>query len=130
MREKILDGLLKRREGVSMQDIIRVVNHQLSQRGVPEVRTKDTILNDMTEISNKYHVNIEQIQDGFDRRIIRYRYEKPDFSIYAKPFTAEDDRRYRASSISCPSSKACRRWTGSETSVPISTCSLPPTMPL
>ena len=30
MREKILDGLLKRREGVSMQDIIRVVNHQLS----------------------------------------------------------------------------------------------------
>ena len=93
MREKILDGLLKRREGVSMQDIIRVVNHQLSQRGVPEVRTKDTILNDMTEISNKYHVNIEQIQDGFDRRIIRYRYEKPDFSIYAKPFTAEDEQK-------------------------------------
>ena len=93
MREKILDGLLKRREGVSMQDIIRVVNHQLSQRGVPEVRTKDTILNDMTEISNKYFVNIEQIQDGFDRRIIRYRYEKPDFSIYAKPFTAEDEQK-------------------------------------
>ena len=76
-----------------MQDIIRVVNQQLSQRGVSEVRTKDTILNDMTEISNKYHVNIEQIQDGFDRRIIRYRYEKPDFSIYAKPFTAEDEQK-------------------------------------
>ena len=74
MREKALDGLLKRRDGVSMQEIIRVVNHQLSKRGVPEVRTKDTILNDMTEISNKYHVKIEQIQDCFDRRIIRYRY--------------------------------------------------------
>ena len=93
MREKILDGLLKRRDGVSMQEIIRVINHQLKQRGVPEVRSKDTILNDMTEISNKYYVNIEQIQDNFDRRIVRYRYERADFSIYKKPFTAEDEQK-------------------------------------
>lgn len=95
LRERILDRLLSRRDGVSVQDAIRVINRHLSERGVPLVKSKDTILNDLTEISNANFVEIETLQDKFDRRIVRYRYKDPSFSIYKSPLTQQDVKQIR-----------------------------------
>ena len=90
LRVRILDSLLCKRNGVSLQEALHVINRALIARGVPPVSSKDTILKDMTEIANTYHVNIITVPDGIDHRIIRYKYENPFFSIYKIPFTAED----------------------------------------
>lgn len=82
LRVKILDGLLRKREGVTIHEMLHVVNKRLEERGIRPVRTRDTILKDMTEIANEYHVKIQRIREADDSRVIRYRYENRDFSIY------------------------------------------------
>ncbi len=90
LRVRILDRLLSQRNGISVQDALRVINRRLDDKGIPPIRSKDTILKDLTEIANEYFINIEEIHDSFDGRIIRYRYEDPSFSIYKGTFTAEE----------------------------------------
>ncbi len=96
LRAHVLDRLLSRREGVSVQEALRVINRHLSDKGVPPVTSKDTILKDMTEMANEYYVDIEEFRDGFDARVIRYRYEKPGASIYHTTFTQGEIQQIKA----------------------------------
>ena len=53
LRVKVLDGLLRTREGVTIHEMLQVVNERLEERGIRPVRTKDTILKDITEMANE-----------------------------------------------------------------------------
>jgi predicted DNA-binding transcriptional regulator YafY len=44
----------------------------------------------MTEMANGDYVNIESFHDPFDGRIIRYRYERADFSIYSNSLLEDE----------------------------------------
>lgn len=90
LRVRVLDALLRRNEGVSMRDILRVVNKILDMRGIPHVRSKETILRDMLAMENEYHVVIETLKDKRDNRIVRYRYEDLSFSIFNSPLTEDE----------------------------------------
>ena len=95
LRVKILDGLLRKREGVTIHEMLHVVNRRLEERGIRPVRTRDTILKDMTEIANEYHVKIQRIREADDSRVIRYRYENRDFSIYESWLTEKQTHELR-----------------------------------
>ena len=85
LRVKVLDGLLRKKKGVSMREILRVVNKELECQGVCPVRSKDTIFLDMDTLSNNFFVKIEKFRDKSDERIIRYRYEDLSFSVFNSP---------------------------------------------
>lgn len=87
LRVKVLDSLLRKREGVTIHEMLHVVNQRLEERGIAPVKTKDTILKDITEMANEFHVRVLRIRDERDSRIIRYRYEDKDFSIYETGLT-------------------------------------------
>ena len=90
LRVRVLDALLRKNEGVSMRDILRAVNKILDIRGIPPVRSKDTILRDMLAIENGYQVVIVTLKDKRDCRIIRYRYKDSSFSIFNSPLSDEE----------------------------------------
>ena len=87
LREQILDRLLRTQKGLSIQEIRVKVNRELEELGVPPI-TCDTVLNDLLDIENRHFVNIVKERDEHDRRIFRYRYEDPSFSIYNHPLNA------------------------------------------
>ena len=97
LRVRTLDGMLRRKDGVTIHEMLQVVNERLEERGVRPVKTKDTILKDITEISNDFHVRIFRVRDGDDSRIIRYRYENTDFSIYDSCLTEKQIKELRLS---------------------------------
>ena len=97
LRVKVLDGLLRTREGATIHEMLQVVNERLEERGIRPVRTKDTILKDITEMANEFHVKILKIRDNLDARIVRYRYENSNFSIYETGLTAKQTRELRYS---------------------------------
>lgn len=97
LRVKVLDGLLRTREGVTIHEMLQVVNERLEERGIRPVRTKDTILKDITEMANEFHVRVLRVRDDIDSRIVRYRYEDSDFSIYETGLTARQTRELRYS---------------------------------
>ncbi len=87
LRLIVLDGLLRKKEGVSMKEILQVVNNDLELHGVCPVKSKETLLQDMIELGNSYHVVIVKFKDKSDHRIIRYRYENLSFSIFNSPLS-------------------------------------------
>ena len=95
LRVKALDGLLRKREGVTIHEMLHVVNESLEDRGICPVKTKDTILKDLTEIANEYHIRIRRMRDAEDSRVIRYRYENSDFSIFESGLSEEQGRELR-----------------------------------
>ena len=95
LRVKALDGLLRKREGVTIHEMLHVVNESLEERGICPVKTKDTILKDLTEIANEYHIRIQRMRDTKDSRVIRYRYEKTDFSIFDTGLSEEQSWELR-----------------------------------
>ena len=95
LRVKALDGLLRKREGVTIHEMLHVVNESLEDRGICPVKTKDTILKDLTEIANEYHIRILRMRDTEDSRIIRYRYENSNFSIFETGLSEEQGRELR-----------------------------------
>lgn len=97
LRVKVLDGLLRTREGVTIHEMLQVVNERLEERGIRPVRTKDTILKDITEMANEFHVIVQKVRDSIDGRIVRYRYKDSDFSIYDTGLTAKQTRELRYS---------------------------------
>jgi len=97
LRVKVLDSLLRKREGVTIHEMLHVVNQRLEERGIEPVRTKDTILKDITEMANEFHVCVLRIRDERDSRIIRYRYEDKDFSIYETGLSEQQTRELRYS---------------------------------
>lgn len=95
LRVKVLDSLLRKREGVTIHEMLRVVNESLEERGVSPVKTKDTILKDMTEIANEFHIRILKMRDAEDSRVIRYRYENSHFCIYESGLSEDQTRELR-----------------------------------
>lgn len=97
LRVRVLDGLLRTREGATIHEMLQVVNERLEERGIRPVRTKDTIFKDITEIANEFHVRVLKIRDNLDSRIVRYRYENTGFSIFESGLTAQQERELRCS---------------------------------
>ncbi len=102
LRINILDGLLRKTDGVTMQEMLQVVNKGLDEMGIRPVRTKDTILKDLIALSNEYKVSIVKEKDALDYRVIRYRYENTNFSIFDHPLKLEEihEIRYALSILS------------------------------
>ena len=86
LRAKVLDGLLRKEGGVSMREILRIVNRVLAMYGISPV-SKETISRDILALENGYHKVIVTSRDKRDKRIIRYRYEDSSFSIFNTPLT-------------------------------------------
>jgi len=70
LRVRILDGQ-RRRDGVSMQEILQVFNRRLDDRGVKAIKAKGTILKDLTGLANEYNVRIVRGRNEYDSRVIR-----------------------------------------------------------
>lgn len=81
LRVSTLDGLLKKKEGISLKEMMEEVNDRLDRRGVTRVKSKNTILRDLDEIRNRFCTKIISFRDQDDERILRYRYADIDFSI-------------------------------------------------
>lgn len=97
LRIKIIDGLLRKMNGASMNEILQVVNSELERRGICPVKSRETIFLDFDEISNTYHVRILYLHDKLDRRIIRYRYEDVSFSVFNYPLSDDDIKEIKNS---------------------------------
>lgn len=89
-REGVLDGLLKTERGATVIEMLEKCNSALREEGFNEVTSQNTILADLENISNRYRQNIEKVRDGLDRRIIYYRYEDRNFSIFKIDLSKED----------------------------------------
>lgn len=88
IRQIIIDRCLQSEEGYSTAKMMEKCNVALEERGYTVVTSLNTIRNDIDEISNTYHVNIEQLSKG--SRSKRYRYEDRTFSVYTSPLTEKD----------------------------------------
>ncbi|MCR4852509.1 MAG: WYL domain-containing protein [Prevotella sp.] len=95
LRVKVLDRLLRKKEGVTIHEMLEEINGKLEVRGYRPIRTKDTILRDLVEISNVFHVRILKTRDPDDSRHIRYKYESADFSIYESGLTTKQIKELR-----------------------------------
>jgi predicted DNA-binding transcriptional regulator YafY len=87
--------MLRKTEGSDIHEMLDAVNSYLSERGFPLVKTKGTLLNDMDEISNGYHVNIESLRGCPDGRRIKYRYEDVSFSLFNNHLSVRHIREIR-----------------------------------
>ena len=81
LRVSTIDGLLKKKDGISMKEMMDEVNERLDRRGVTHVKSKNTILRDLDEIRNRFYAKIITFRDEDDERIVKYRYADIDFSI-------------------------------------------------
>lgn len=63
----------------SIQDIMKAVNAELEARDLEPIKTRHTILDDISYIANHWHIKIKTEKVG---RYVYYSYEDPDFSIY------------------------------------------------
>ena len=90
LRVRVLDRLLRKRNGASMKEILQVVNEELEKRGASPVNSRETIFMDIHEISNTHHVRIKKFRDRLDKRIIRYRYENKSFSVFNSPLSDDE----------------------------------------
>lgn len=87
LRAQVLDRLLRSERGADIHTLLTVVNSRLESRGVAPVRTKDTILKDMTEMANERHLRIRRMKDPCNRRRILYRYENTSDALRKDPLT-------------------------------------------
>lgn len=94
-REQVIDELLQTERGATLKEMMERYNNALGENEY-KVTALNTIANDMTNIANKYHATIETIKDPSDRRIIYYRYENRDFSIYNVELTTEQAQCLRS----------------------------------
>ena len=86
-REIIIDRCLQSRRGYSTQEIFDKCNDALERRGDPPINALNTIRNDIMAIENRWHIVVEQIKSGREKR---YRYRDPNFSIYNTPLNEEE----------------------------------------
>lgn len=89
LRIMVLDRMLRKKNGATMQEIFTSVNKFLEESGLKPLRTYDTIRNDFMETRNRHHINIIRFKEPKDRRIWRYRYENESFSVFKYPLTPE-----------------------------------------
>lgn len=87
LRQIVIDRCLRSKTRHSIVDILNAVNAELGARNLEIVKTRHTILDDMTYISNHWNVIIKADKVG---RYVYYSYEDPDFSIYNVGLTDEE----------------------------------------
>lgn len=95
-REIIIDRCLQSRRGFSTQEIFDKCNDALERRGEIPISSLNTIRNDILSIENRWHVVVEELRSGREKR---YRYEDPHFSIFNSPLN-EDEIAQLTQSIS------------------------------
>ena len=78
-REMIIDRCLRRRQGVTVNELMERVNRALESEMRPTVSSNNTIMGDLINIGNQWKTVIEKRRCG---RTIRYLYRDPTFSIY------------------------------------------------
>lgn len=94
LREKILDRLLRTTHGLSTQELCMKVNRELEEIGISPVSC-DTIRSDLLDIENRFYVNIVKERDVTEKRVFRYRYEHPSYSIFSHPLTKQHVKEIR-----------------------------------
>jgi len=79
LREIVIDRCLRSKTRHTMVDLLDAVNKELIARDLSPVKSRHTILDDMTYISNHWHVVIKNERIGNQ---VYYSYEDPNFTIY------------------------------------------------
>lgn len=87
IRERILDHYLSSGKWYSRAQLEDFCNRALEEQGENPITSRTTIQNDLTTISNKFHVNIDTKKKG---RVWFYRYQDPSFSIFSSELKEED----------------------------------------
>ena len=90
LREEILDKYLSDGNWYSRKQLVEFCNRELAIRGDKLITSRTTFQTDLTEISNKYHIEIEIKKKG---TVYYYRYKDPNFSIYSRELSNEDRNR-------------------------------------
>lgn len=86
-REKVLDKYLSGKREYTGKELIDFCNRELERRGMQLIQSRNTLKEDLDEISNKYNVIIDKIHRG---RQWFYHYHDWSFSIYNNELSDED----------------------------------------
>ena len=92
VREVIIDRMLHSEQGATLKELMAACNDALIAEGRKGVSSLNTISADITNISNRFNQEIEEIRESYDHRIIRYRYADRNFSIYNIGLNDDDAR--------------------------------------
>ena len=87
IREIVIDRCLQAKGGRTVPQMMKACNEALDLHGYRLVTSQNTIREDLTTISNRWHVVIESKRSG---RQIYYSYKDKDFSIFKIPLSEED----------------------------------------
>lgn len=87
IREIVIDRCLQAKGGRTVPQMMKACNEALDLHGYRLVTSPNTIREDLTTISNRWHVVIESKRSG---RHIYYSYKDKDFSIFKIPLSEED----------------------------------------
>lgn len=86
-RLRILDQYLGSGHAYSGKELIGFINRELELRGEPKITSRTTLMEDLLNIENEYHVNIVRKHHG---RQITYQYEKPNYTIFSNELSQDD----------------------------------------
>ena len=86
-RLRILDQYLGSGHAYSGKELIGFINRELELRGEPKISSRTTLMEDLLNIENEYHVNIVRKHHG---RQITYQYETPGFTIFSNELSQDD----------------------------------------
>lgn len=86
-RLRILDQYLGSGHAYSGKELIGFINRELELRGEPKISSRTTLMEDLLNIENEYHVNIVRKHHG---RQITYQYEQPNFTIFSNELSQDD----------------------------------------
>lgn len=87
VREIVLDRCLRSKSRYTMADLMDAVNRELEARNLEPVKSRHTILDDLSYISNRWNVVIKTEKKGL---YTYYSYEDPNFSIYNMALSDEE----------------------------------------
>lgn len=86
-RLRVLDHCLSSGHAYSGQELINFINRELESRGEPMITSRTTLMEDLLNIENEYHINILRQKHG---RQTTYRYVEQGFSIFSNELSADD----------------------------------------
>lgn len=86
-RLRILDQYLSSGHAYSGKELIAFINREFELRGEPAISSRTTLMEDLVNIENEYHVNIRRERHG---RQITYQYAQPGFSIFSAELSQDD----------------------------------------
>ena len=92
-REKVLDQRLSDGVGYTCRQLMTYCNNSAEMRGYKPITSKTTLLADLLNIENSYHVVIKKEKRG---RELYYSYEDPKFSIYNNELSSKEVEQLQA----------------------------------